>query len=54
MIFLFKEILISNTIYMENPIKVVKIDGISYPLLGGGFMDISLPHVGCDICKYAV
>ena len=39
---------------MENPIKVVKIDGISYPLLGGGFMDISLPHIGCDICKYAV
>jgi hypothetical protein len=39
---------------MENPIKVCTIDGISYPLLGGGFMDISLPHVGCDICKYAV
>ena len=39
---------------MENPIKVVKIDGISFPLIGDGFIDMSLPHVGCSICKYAV
>ena len=39
---------------MENPIKVCKIDGISFPLIGGDFIDMSLPHVGCDICKYAV
>ena len=39
---------------MQNPIKVCKIDGISFPLIGDGFIDMSLPHVGCDICKYAV
>ena len=30
---------------MENPIKVVKIDG---------FINMSLSHVECCICKYAV
>ena len=39
---------------MQNPIKVAKIDGISFPLIGDGFIDMSLPHVGCSICKYAV
>ena len=39
---------------MENPIKVVKIDGISFPIIGDDFIDMSLPHIGCDICKYAV
>ena len=39
---------------MENPIKVCKIDGISYPKIHDDFFDISLPHVGCCMCKYAV
>ena len=39
---------------MENPIQVCTIDGISFPLIGDGFIDMSLPHVGCSICKYAV
>jgi len=39
---------------MEKPINVAKIDGICYPLIGNDFMDISLPHVGCIKCKYAV
>ena len=40
---------------MENPIKVVKIDGISFPLISDdGFINMSLPHVECSICKYAV
>ena len=33
---------------MENPIKVVKIDGISFPIIGDDFIDRSLPHVGCS------
>ena len=39
---------------MENPIKVVKIDGISYPILGGGVFDHNLPHQPCSVCKYAI
>ena len=39
---------------MENPIKVCKIDGISYPIIHDAFIDVSLPHVGCCMCKYAV
>ena len=39
---------------MENSIKVCTIDGISYPLLGDGFFDRSLPHMPCGICKYAI
>ena len=39
---------------MENPIKVYRIDGICYPLISDDFFDISLPHVGCCMCKYAV
>ena len=39
---------------MENPIKVCKIYGISYPIIHDDFIDISLPHVGCCMCKYAV
>ena len=39
---------------MENPIKVCTIDGISFPIIHDEFFDMSLPHVGCGLCKYAV
>ena len=39
---------------MENPIKVCTIDGISFPIIHDDFFDLSLPHVGCCMCKYAV
>ena len=39
---------------MENPIKVCTIDGVSFPFINDDFIDMSLPHVKCCICKYAV
>ena len=36
-------------------VKTCKINGLYYPLLGdGSFIDRSLPHVPCGICKYAI
>ena len=39
---------------MENPIRVCTIDGISYPIIHGEFIDATLPHIACGICKYAI
>lgn len=39
---------------MQNPIKVVVIDGISYPIIHDEFFNARLPHVACSRCKYAV